>query len=32
VAHVSFYLNFNGNAEEELERYKMVFGTEFSAP
>jgi PhnB protein len=32
MAHVSIYLNFNGNAEEAFNHYKTVFGTEFSAP
>lgn len=32
MASVSIYLNFAGNAEEAFNYYKMVFGTEFSAP
>ena len=32
MAHVSIYLNFNGNAEEAFNHYKKVFQTEFSAP
>ncbi|MFT4031516.1 MAG: VOC family protein [Siphonobacter sp.] len=32
MAHVSIYLNFNGNAEEAFNHYKTVFGTEFSVP
>ena len=32
MASVSIYLNFNGNAEEALNHYKKVFGTEFSNP
>ncbi len=32
MAHVSIYLNFNGNAEEAFTFYKKVFRTEFSAP
>jgi len=32
MAKVSIYLNFMGNAEEALNHYKKVFGTEFSAP
>ncbi len=32
MAHVSIYLNFNGNAEEAFTHYKKVFGTEFSTP
>lgn len=32
MAHVSIYLNFNGNAEEAFNHYKRVFGTEFSTP
>ncbi len=32
MAHVSIYLNFNGNAEEAFNHYKKVFGTEFSNP
>ena len=32
MAHVSIYLNFNGNAEEAFNHYKRVFGTAFSTP
>ena len=32
MAKVSIYLNFMGNAEEAINCYKKVFGTEFSAP
>jgi len=32
MAHVSIYLNFNGNAEEAFNHYRKVFGTEFSTP
>lgn len=32
MAHVSIYLNFDGNAEEAFNHYKKVFGTEFSSP
>jgi PhnB protein len=32
MAKVSIYLNFMGNAEEAVNHYKKVFGTEFSAP
>ena len=32
MAHVSIYLNFNGNAEEAFNYYKTVFGTDFSSP
>jgi len=32
MAHVSIYLNFQGNAEEAFNTYKKVFKTEFSAP
>lgn len=32
MAHVSIYLNFDGNAEEAFNHYKKVFKTEFSAP
>ncbi|MDH7462329.1 VOC family protein [Chitinophagaceae bacterium 26-R-25] len=32
MAHVSIYLNFDGNAEEAFNHYKKVFGTEFSTP
>jgi PhnB protein len=29
MAHVSTYLNFNGNTEEVFNYYKSIFGTEF---
>lgn len=32
MAHVSIYLNFQGNAEEAFNAYKKVFNTEFSTP
>lgn len=32
MAHVSIYLNFNGNAEEAFNSYKKVFQSEFSVP
>ncbi|MEZ4722975.1 MAG: VOC family protein [Flavobacteriales bacterium] len=32
MAHVSIYLNFNGNAEEAFNTYKKIFQNEFSAP
>ena len=32
MAHVSIYLNFQGNAEEAFNFYKKVFKTEFSTP
>ena len=32
MAHVSIYLNFNGNAEEAFNTYKKVFRSEFSMP
>ena len=32
MAHLSIYLNFNGNAEEAFNHYKQTFGTEFSTP
>lgn len=32
MARVSTYLNFMGTAEEALEFYKKVFGTEYSMP
>ncbi len=32
MAHVSIYLNFQGNAEEAFNLYKKVFKTEFSSP
>ena len=32
MAHVSIYLNFQGNAEEAFTTYKKIFNTEFSAP
>lgn len=32
MAHVSIYLNFQGNAEEAFNFYRKVFRTEFSAP
>lgn len=32
MASVSFYLNFNGQAEEAFNHYKSVFGTEFAGP
>jgi PhnB protein len=32
MAHVSIYLNFNGNAEEAFNTYKKIFNNEFSAP
>lgn len=32
MAHVSIYLNFQGNAEEAFNFYKQVFQTEFSTP
>ena len=32
MAHVSIYLNFDGNAEEAFNSYKAIFKTEFSAP
>lgn len=32
MAHVSIYLNFNGNAEEAFTFYKKVFKTEYSSP
>jgi PhnB protein len=32
MAHVSIYLNFQGNTEEAFNFYKKVFKTEFSAP
>lgn len=32
MAHLSIYLNFNGNAEEAFNHYKKTFGTEFSTP
>jgi len=32
MAHVSIYLNFQGNAEEAFNSYKKVFKTKFSAP
>lgn len=32
MAKVSIYLNFMGNAEEAINHYKKVFGTEFSDP
>lgn len=32
MAHVSIYLNFNGNAEEAFNHYRKVFRTEFSTP
>jgi PhnB protein len=32
MARVSTYLNFMGNAEEAMEFYKEVFGTEYSVP
>lgn len=32
MAHVSIYLNFNGNAEEAFNTYKKIFGNQFSAP
>jgi PhnB protein len=32
MAHVSIYLNFQGNAEEAFNFYKKVFKTDFSVP
>ncbi len=32
MAHVSIYLNFDGNAEEAFNTYKKIFKTEFTAP
>ena|ERR1700744_6378718 len=32
MASVSFYLTFNGKAEEAFNLYKKVFGTEFAGP
>ncbi len=32
MASVAIYLNFQGNAEEAINHYKKVFGTEFSNP
>ncbi len=32
MAHVSIYLNFQGNAEEAFNHYKKAFGTEFAGP
>jgi len=32
MAHVSIYLNFDGNAEEAFDTYRTIFNTEFSAP
>ena len=32
MAHVSIYLNFNGNAEEAFNAYKRIFNSEFSTP
>jgi PhnB protein len=32
MASVAIYLNFQGNAEEAINHYKKVFGTEFSGP
>lgn len=32
MARVSTYLNFDGNAEEALEFYRAVFGTDYEAP
>lgn len=32
MAHVSIYLNFDGNAEEAFNTYKQIFKNEFSAP
>ena len=32
MAHVSIYLNFQGNAEEAFNFYKRAFRTEFSTP
>lgn len=32
MARVSTYLNFEGNAEEALEFYRKVFGTDFTVP
>jgi PhnB protein len=32
MSRVSTYLNFMGNAEEAMEFYKRVFGTEYSTP
>ena len=32
MAHVSIYLNFNGNAEEAFNTYKKIFKAEFSVP
>lgn len=32
MAHVSIYLNFNGNAEEAFTTYQSIFKTGFSSP
>ena len=32
MAHVSIYLNFQGNAEEAFNTYKKIFKSEFSTP
>ena len=32
MAHVSIYLNFDGNAEEAFNTYKTIFKSEFSSP
>ena len=32
MARVSTYLNFDGDAEEALEYYRKVFGTDYSSP
>ena len=32
MARVSTYLNFDGNAEEALEFYRKVFGTDYTSP
>src|SRR5690349_2725165 len=32
MAHVSIYLNFDGNAEEAFNAYKKIFKSEFSVP
>src|ERR1700749_2828494 len=32
MARVSTYLNFDGNAEEALDYYRKVFGTDYIAP
>ena len=32
MASVAIYLNFQGNAEEAFNHYKIVFGTEFTTP